>query len=58
MEEGKLTYNCIQTPVTVQLGKVCVRQEMGGGGDYKKEKLQKLGRFVVLETQRCDILHP
>lgn len=32
----------------------------GGGevGETTKKELQKLGRFVVLETQWCDILHP
>lgn len=49
MEEGKFTFNCIQAHATVQSGKK--------EGDYKK-KLQKLGRFVVLQTQWCDILHP
>lgn len=48
MEEGKFTFNCIQAHATVQLEK--------GGGHYKK--IQKLGRFVVLQTQWCDILHP
>lgn len=53
MEEGGLTFNCIQTHATVQLAKTAVVVQ----GDYKKG-LQKLGRFVVLETQWCDILHP
>lgn len=47
MEEGKFTFNYIQAHATVQLGR-------GGLGGLQK-KIQKLGRFVVLQTQWCVI---